>query len=125
MVYVGFFVECKVMKDILDEMDIVIILYDVCCNDIEIIEKYNWNYVVFDEGYFIKNFKFKFLMVVKWFVSNYWFILIGIFIQNNVLELWFLFDFFMFGFFGVEKVFQDWFVKFIVNSCNSKVLFKE
>ncbi|KAK1756056.1 hypothetical protein QBC47DRAFT_178986 [Echria macrotheca] len=123
--YVGPPAERKAMKDHLDKTDIVITSYDVCRNDIDILEKYNWNYVVLDEGHLIKNPKTKITMAVKRLASNHRLILTGTPIQNNVLELWSLFDFLMPGFLGAEKVFLDRFAKPIANSRYSKASSKE
>ncbi|KAK3357051.1 hypothetical protein B0T25DRAFT_145515 [Lasiosphaeria hispida] len=123
--YVGPPAERKVLKDQLDKTDIVITSYDVCRNDVDLIEKYNWNYVVLDEGHLIKNPKAKITMAVKRLPSNHRLILTGTPIQNNVLELWSLFDFLMPGFLGAEKVFLDRFAKPIANSRYSKASSKE
>jgi len=123
--YVGPPAERKAMKGLLDQTDIVITSYDVCRNDIDIIEKYNWNYVVLDEGHLIKNPKAKITMAVKRLMSNHRLILTGTPIQNNVLELWSLFDFLMPGFLGAEKVFLDRFAKPIAASRFSKASSKE
>ncbi|KAJ9161832.1 SNF2 family domain-containing protein [Coniochaeta hoffmannii] len=123
--YVGTPPERKAMKDQLDKTDIVITSYDVCRNDCEVLEKYSWNYVVLDEGHLIKNPKAKISIAVKKLVSNHRLILTGTPIQNNVLELWSLFDFLMPGFLGAEKVFLDRFAKPISNSRYSKASSKE
>ncbi|KAK3313511.1 hypothetical protein B0H66DRAFT_354542 [Apodospora peruviana] len=123
--YVGPPAERKAMRELLDRTDIVVTSYDVCRNDIDIIEKYNWNYVVLDEGHLIKNPKAKISMAVKRLASNHRLILTGTPIQNNVLELWSLFDFLMPGFLGAEKVFLDRFAKPIANSRYSKASSKE
>lgn len=123
--YVGPPAERKVMKDQLGQTDIVVTSYDVCRNDIDLIEKFNWNYVVLDEGHLIKNPKAKISMAVKRLPSNHRLILTGTPIQNNVLELWSLFDFLMPGFLGAEKVFLDRFAKPIANSRYSKASSKE
>ncbi|KAK3341001.1 hypothetical protein B0H65DRAFT_431475 [Neurospora tetraspora] len=123
--YVGPPAERKAMKDTLDKTDIVITSYDVCRNDIDVIKKYNWNYVVLDEGHLIKNPKAKITIAVKQLASNHRLILTGTPIQNNVLELWSLFDFLMPGFLGAEKVFLDRFAKPIANSRYSKASSKE
>ncbi len=123
--YVGPPADRKAMKDNLDKTDIVITSYDVCRNDVEVLEKYNWNYVVLDEGHLIKNPKAKITMAVKRLASNHRLILTGTPIQNNVLELWSLFDFLMPGFLGAEKVFLDRFAKPIANSRYSKASSKE
>ena len=109
----------------LGKQDIVITSYDVCRNDIDILAALNWNYCVLDEGHLIKNPKAKISMAVKRLLSNHRLILSGTPIQNNVLELWSLFDFLMPGFLGTEKVFQDRFAKPIAASRNAKSSSKE
>ncbi|PSS03879.1 hypothetical protein BD289DRAFT_478358 [Coniella lustricola] len=123
--YVGPPAERKAMKDRLDKPDVVITSYDVCRNDADVLSKYNWNYVVLDEGHLIKNAKAKISMAVKQLASNHRLILTGTPIQNNVLELWSLFDFLMPGFLGAEKMFADRFVKPISASRFSKASSKE
>ncbi|KAI1180048.1 hypothetical protein F4777DRAFT_358909 [Nemania sp. FL0916] len=105
--------------------DIIITSYEVCRNDTDHLEKQNWNYIVLDEGHLIKNPKAKISLAVKKFASNHRLILTGTPIQNNVLELWSLFDFLMPGFLGAEKVFLDRFAKPIAASRFSKASSKE
>ena len=62
---------------------------------------------------------------MKRLASNHRLILTGTPIQNNVLELWSLFDFLMPGFLGAEKVFLDRFAKPIAASRYSKASSKE
>lgn len=123
--YVGNPTERARVKSQLDTTDVVITSYDICRNDIEQIAKYNWNYCVLDEGHIIKNSKAKLTQAVKRVVANHRLILSGTPIQNNVLELWSLFDFLMPGFLGTEKVFLDRFAKPIAASRNSKSNSKE
>lgn len=123
--YVGPPVERKALKDKLGETDIVITSYDVCRNDSDVLDKHSWNYVVLDEGHLIKNPKAKISQAVKRLASNHRLILTGTPIQNNVLELWSLFDFLMPGFLGAERVFLDRFAKPIAASRFSKASSKE
>ncbi|KAI9166802.1 TBP associated factor [Paramyrothecium foliicola] len=123
--YVGPPAERKAMRDRLGDTDIVVTSYDVCRNDTDILEKHNWNYVVLDEGHLIKNPRAKISQAVKRLSSNHRLILTGTPIQNNVLELWSLFDFLMPGFLGAEKVFLDRFAKPIAASRFSKASSKE
>ncbi|KAF2125919.1 hypothetical protein P153DRAFT_400046 [Dothidotthia symphoricarpi CBS 119687] len=109
----------------LNNVDIVITSYDICRNDLDILKPTNWNYVVLDEGHLIKNSKSKTSQAVKQFQSNHRLILSGTPIQNNVLELWSLFDFLMPGFLGSEKVFQERFAKPIAASRFAKSSSKE
>ncbi|GAP89624.2 putative tata-binding protein-associated factor mot1 protein [Rosellinia necatrix] len=105
--------------------DIVVTSYEVCRNDADLLEKQSWNYIVLDEGHLIKNPKAKISLAVKKLASNHRLILTGTPIQNNVLELWSLFDFLMPGFLGAEKVFLDRFAKPIAASRFSKASSKE
>ena len=105
--------------------DIVITSYDIARNDIDTLRPINWNYCVLDEGHLIKNPKAKVSSSVKTLASNHRLILSGTPIQNNVLELWSLFDFLMPGFLGTEKVFQDRFAKPIAASRFAKSSSKE
>jgi TATA-binding protein-associated factor len=109
----------------LENADIVITSYDICRNDNETFLPISWNYCVLDEGHLIKNPKAKITLAVKCLTSNHRLILSGTPIQNNVLELWSLFDFLMPGFLGTEKVFLDRFAKPIAASRFSKSSSKE
>lgn len=105
--------------------DIVVTSYDVARNDINILNQYSYNYCVLDEGHIIKNANSKLSKAVKTFSAYHRLILSGTPIQNNVLELWSLFDFLMPGFLGTEKVFNERFAKPIAASKNSKSSSKE
>ncbi|KAK9320427.1 hypothetical protein V1517DRAFT_348194 [Lipomyces orientalis] len=105
--------------------DVVITSYDICRNDVDVVTAQNWCYCVLDEGHIIKNAGSKLTKAVKCVVADHRLILSGTPIQNNVLELWSLFDFLMPGFLGTEKVFNDRFSKPITQSRNSKSSSKE
>ncbi|KAF2275434.1 uncharacterized protein EI97DRAFT_468006 [Westerdykella ornata] len=113
------------LRSQLDKVDIVITSYDICRNDNDVLRPLAWNYCVLDEGHLIKNSKSKTSQSVKNFQSNHRLILSGTPIQNNVLELWSLFDFLMPGFLGTEKVFQERFAKPIAQSRFAKSSSKE
>jgi TATA-binding protein-associated factor len=123
--YVGPPSERARIQPMLSEADIVVTSYDVCRNDNDLLNAINWNYCVLDEGHLIKNPKAKITLSVKKLMSNHRLILSGTPIQNNVLELWSLFDFLMPGFLGTEKVFLDRFAKPIAASRFSKSSSKE
>lgn len=105
--------------------DVVVTSYDVCRNDIEVLAELSFNYCVLDEGHIIKNSASKLTKSVKRVRAEHRLILSGTPIQNNVLELWSLFDFLMPGFLGTEKVFMEKFAKPIAASRNSKTSSKE
>jgi len=125
LAYVGPASDRVRLRDQLGKTDVVITSYDVCRNDIDIFLPHSWNYCVLDEGHLIKNPRAKTTIAVKRLVSNHRLILSGTPIQNNVLELWSLFDFLMPGFLGTEKIFLDRFAKPIAASRFSKSSSKE
>lgn len=125
LAYVGPTHERAKFRSQLGTTDIVVTSYDVCRNDIDAFAAFTWNYCILDEGHLIKNPRAKTTLAVKRLASNHRLILSGTPIQNNVLELWSLFDFLMPGFLGTEKVFLDRFAKPIANSRNAKVSSKE
>jgi TATA-binding protein-associated factor len=109
----------------LADTDIVITSYEVCRNEIDTLGTLDFNYCVLDEGHLIKNPKAKTTIAVKEVKAEHRLILSGTPIQNNVLELWSLFDFLMPGFLGSEKVFKDRFAKPIAASRGAKSSSKE
>lgn len=125
LVYVGNPAERQRLRGLISKHDIVITSYDICRNDTDLICKYNYNYCVLDEGHIIKNAKAKVTIAVKRILANHRLILSGTPVQNNVLELWSLFDFLMPGFLGTEKFFHEKFAKPIAASRDSKSSSKE
>jgi len=123
--YVGPANERVKLRSKLTKADIVITSYNVCLTDNDILTPLNWNYCVLDEGHQIKNPKTKTTQSVKKMKSNHRLILTGTPIQNNVVELWSLFDFLMPGFLGAEKIFQERFAKPILASRGAKANSKE
>ncbi|KAI0078954.1 SNF2 chromatin remodeling protein [Panus rudis PR-1116 ss-1] len=100
--------------------DVVITSYEVVRNDINNLQGYNWHYCILDEGHIIKNAKTKLTKAVKCLRANHRLILSGTPIQNNVLELWSLFDFLMPGFLGTETTFNERFSKPILSNRDGK-----
>ncbi|XP_015435871.1 PREDICTED: TATA-binding protein-associated factor 172 [Dufourea novaeangliae] len=84
---------------------LVVASYDIVRKDIDYFETWQWNYCVLDEGHVIKNGKTKSAKATKRLHANHRLILSGTPVQNDVLELWSLFDFLMPGFLGTEKQF--------------------
>jgi TATA-binding protein-associated factor len=123
--YVGPPAERGRLRNEIDKADVVITSYDICRNDNDAFASISWNYCVLDEGHLIKNPRAKITLAVKRLISNHRLILSGTPIQNNVLELWSLFDFLMPGFLGTEKVFLDRFARPIAASRFSKSSSKE
>ncbi|XP_076242888.1 histone acetyltransferase 1 [Calliopsis andreniformis] len=84
---------------------LIVASYDIVRKDIDYFETRQWNYCVLDEGHVIKNGKTKSAKATKRLHANHRLILSGTPVQNDVLELWSLFDFLMPGFLGTEKQF--------------------
>ena len=91
--------------------EIVVTSYDVIRSDIELFSKIEWNYCILDEGHLIKNPKTKLSSAIKSLSTRRRLLLSGTPIQNNLLELWSLFDFLMPGYLGEEKEFAAAFAK--------------
>lgn len=89
-------------------------------NDIDFFRNIKFNYCILDEGHVIKNGKTKLSKAVKQLTANYRIILSGTPIQNNVLELWSLFDFLMPGFLGTERQFAARYGKPILASRDAR-----
>ena len=97
---------------------IVVVSYEALRNDISLFEGIRFNYCILDEGHLIKNPRSKTTRAVKSISASCRLILSGTPIQNNVLELWSLFDFLIPGFLGTEQEFNDRFSKPILQSRN-------
>jgi TATA-binding protein-associated factor len=104
----------------LKSYDVVVTSYEVVRNDISSLQEINWLYCILDEGHIIKNAKTKLTKAVKCIRAEHRLILSGTPIQNNVLELWSLFDFLMPGFLGTEASFNDRFGKPILSNRDGK-----
>jgi len=96
---------------------VIIMSYDTLRNDFDnFLSKYNWNYVILDEGHVIKNSKSKLSHAARSIRCENRLILSGTPIQNNVLELWTLFDFLMPGYLGTEEYFHKTYGRAIATS---------
>lgn len=108
-----------------EDYNVVVASYHSVSRDSAILSQFQWNYVVLDEGHVIKNPKTKLSIAVKALPSRRRLILSGTPIQNNVLEMWSLFDFLMPGFLGTSLQFNDRYGKPILNSRDAKADSKE
>ncbi|GFR58849.1 TATA-binding protein-associated factor 172 [Elysia marginata] len=100
--------------------NLIIASYDVVRNDVEFFSNIKWNYCILDEGHIIRNGKTKLAKATKQLPCNHRLILSGTPIQNNVLDLWSLFDFLMPGFLGTERQFQARYGRPILQSRDAK-----
>ncbi|CAH2106098.1 unnamed protein product [Euphydryas editha] len=103
--YVGPPVERERLRAHVRYHNLIVASYDMVRKDIDFFSNIKWNYCILDEGHVIKNGKTKAFKAIKQLVANHRLILSGTPIQNNVLELWSLFDFLMPGLLGTERQF--------------------
>jgi len=120
VMYCGPHRERMKLTSTLVQYDVIITSYDVVRNDVGHLAPIDWHYCILDEGHVIKNDKTKLTKAVKTIKAHHRLILSGTPIQNNVLELWSLFDFLMPGFLGTESSFNERFGKPILANRDSK-----
>lgn len=120
IIYAGPVKERRAKLKRLKQSDIVITSYDVVRNDSSLLASFSWLYCILDEGHLIKNAKSKVSLAVKSMKAHHRLILSGTPIQNNLLELWSLFDFLMPGFLGNEASFNERFVRPVLASKDGK-----
>lgn len=123
--YVGSAFERTTLRRSLSSYDVVISSYESIRSDISEFSKFSFLYCVLDEGHIIKNTKTKLAAAVKQIKAQHRLLLSGTPIQNNVLELWSLFDFLMPGFLGNERTFNEKFSKPILADREGKATPKE
>ena len=86
---------------------LVVTSYDIARRDVEKLNHIPWLYVVVDEGHNIKNPDAERSKAIKTINGQHKLALTGTPIQNNLEELWSLFDFAMPGFLGKLGKFRD------------------
>lgn len=123
--YNGSPVEREKLRYRFDKYNLIVASYDIVRKDIYFFSQIKWNYIILDEGHVIKNGKTRTSIAIKQLIANHRLILSGTPIQNNVLELWSLFDFLMPGFLGTEKQFTARYSRPILASRDPKCSSKE
>jgi TATA-binding protein-associated factor len=91
--------------------DVIVVSYPQLRAVIKSLGKVKWHYLILDEGHIIRNAKSKLAVAVKRLVADCRVVLSGTPIQNNVLDLWSLFDFLMPGHLGEAAYFNTHFAK--------------
>lgn len=85
----------KLETKIKDEKVIYIIGYNTLNNDIDYLSNIEFNYLILDEAQYIKNISANKTKSVKMLDAKHRFALSGTPIENNVIDLWSIFDFIM------------------------------
>ncbi len=103
--------------------DLVITTYALLRRDLEELEKHRFNTVILDEAQNIKNPNTITARSVRRIQADLRICLSGTPIENNLFELWSLFEFLMPGFLGAQHAFQRGVVKPIKDGDNSTLDF--
>lgn len=104
--------------------DVLLTTYGTLRNDYDLYENITFDYCIIDEGQNIKNPLSQSSEVVKEIKAKVKFALTGTPIENNLLELWSLFDYIMPGYLYSRRKFQDKFMKRDKNTEDLKRLIK-
>lgn len=100
---------------------VLITSYDSLKRDLELYENINFDLEVIDEAQNIKNAKAAVSKAVKVINSDHRIALTGTPIENNLSELWSIFDYLMPGFLGEYDYFKNNYEKPIVKENNEKI----
>ncbi|KAJ4851194.1 btaf1 RNA polymerase II, B-TFIID transcription factor-associated [Turnera subulata] len=123
--YTGSAQERVFLREHFQKYNVIITSYDVVRKDSDFLGQLLWNYCILDEGHIIKNAKSKITAAVKQLKAQHRLILSGTPIQNNIMDLWSLFDFLMPGFLGTERQFQATYGKPLLAARDAKCSAKD
>ena len=116
--------EREKLLNTIDEYDVVITTYATLRNDLDFYETKVFDYFIIDEAQNIKNPISLSTNAVKSVNAKVKFALTGTPIENNLLELWSIFDFVMPGYLYSRNKFQDLFIYDEYNANNLRKLIK-
>ncbi|KAK7113755.1 DNA excision repair protein ERCC-6-like isoform X2 [Littorina saxatilis] len=85
--------EAQLVRNIVKSNGILVTSFNTLVIQQEVLLPYNWHYIVLDEGHKIRNPNAQVTLCCKQFRTSHRIILSGSPIQNNLKELWSLFDF--------------------------------
>ncbi len=124
LIYEGSSKERNLLVKQFKENDLIIVSYPTLRSDDLIFSNSDikFNYAILDEAQFIKNHATKNAQIVKKINANYRLALTGTPLENNVSEIWSIFDFLMPGFLGRYEDFSKNFHKPIMDYGDMKAL---
>ncbi|KAJ3540152.1 hypothetical protein NMY22_g4418 [Coprinellus aureogranulatus] len=93
----------------MSDFPVVVTTYDIIIRDRVHLSKYNWGYIVVDEGHRLKNLDCKLMKEIKQYHSAGRMILTGTPLHNNLAELWSLLNFILPDIFDDIDAFQELF----------------
>jgi ATP-dependent DNA helicase len=88
---------------------VVVTSYEVIMRDRKYLSKYQWKYIIVDEGHRLKNMDCKLIRELKSYHSANRLLLTGTPLQNNLSELWSLLNFLLPDIFDDREGFEEWF----------------
>ncbi|KAF8329832.1 uncharacterized protein EI90DRAFT_2973500 [Cantharellus anzutake] len=91
----------------IDMFPIVLTTYDIVMRDRPHLSRYEWRYIIVDEGHRLKNMNCKLMREIKQYSSANRMILTGTPLQNNLAELWSLLNFILPDIFNDLDSFQE------------------
>jgi len=87
----------------------VVTSFEILMRDSKALARYNWKYIVVDEGHRLKNFDCKLLRELRTIPADNKLLLTGTPLQNNLAELWSLLNFILPDVFCNLADFESWF----------------
>ena len=102
-------IRSKRLKKAGPSFPIICTSYELIMKDRKYLQRYNWAFIIIDEGHRIKNLNCKLIKELKSYTSANRLLLTGTPLQNNLAELWSLLNFLLPDIFDDLDVFQEWF----------------
>jgi ATP-dependent helicase STH1/SNF2 len=94
------------------QFNVLLTTYEYIMKDKHILRKYDWQYIIVDEGHRMKNAQSKFAMTLgTMYTSRNRLLLTGTPLQNSLPELWALLNFLLPTIFESVDTFEQWFSK--------------
>ncbi|KAI5301502.1 hypothetical protein KEM56_001654 [Ascosphaera pollenicola] len=91
------------------DFPVVCTSYEICMNDRKFLSKYQWKYIIVDEGHRLKNFNCRLIKELLSYNSANRLLMTGTPLQNNIAELWSLLHFLLPDIFNDLNSFENWF----------------
>ncbi|MFN3199213.1 MAG: DEAD/DEAH box helicase [Bradymonadia bacterium] len=101
---------------------VVITSYPIIRQDAELFSRVKWGALIFDEAQAIKNPSSQVAQTMRTLTAPWRLALTGTPIENNLMELWSLFEVLMPGFFGSQQAFKRHYVKPIQNDQDEEAM---
>jgi len=105
----------KGLRKQMRQIDVLLTTYSITRRDVELLQEISWDGIILDEAQAIKNSTTKTHRAIVSLTSTYRFALTGTPIENNLSDLWSLFNFVTPGYLGTTSKFKDQFIKPITN----------